>query len=232
MLIIIWYILIALIPGFFWVWFFRRKDKRNPEPLKLIIKVFLWGMLITIPAIGIELALDYFFPYSNSDNILVIIFSSLLIVAPVEELLKYFVVKEKIYNHKAFDEPIDGVIYAVVAALGFASMENILVIFSNGHNAIVLRFATATLMHAIASGIVGYYLGLLKFGREQQKYSAKKKKYFIAQGLIIASLLHGLYNIIAATKTSLTFFFIALMIIIMYFMLSRGIKELKTIKIN
>lgn len=232
MLIILWYILIALIPGFFWVWFYRRKDKKNPEPLKLIIKVFIWGMLITIPAIGIELAIDYFFPYSKSSSLLIITISSLLIVAPIEEVLKFFVVKEKIYNHKAFDEPLDGVIYAVVAALGFASLENILVIFSDGHNAILLRFATATLMHAITSGIVGYYMGLLKFGKEQQKYSPKKKKYFIIQGLVIASLLHGLYNIVAGTSSSLTIFLIASMIIIMYIMLSRGIKELKAIKIN
>lgn len=232
MLIILWYILIALVPGLFWVWFYRRKDKKNPEPLKLIIKVFFWGMLITIPAIGIELAVDYFFPYSRSENLLVIILSSLLIVAPVEEVLKFFVVKEKIYHNPAFDEPVDGVIYAVVAALGFASLENILVIFSDGHNAILLRFATATLMHAITSGIVGYYMGILKFDKSKQGYSPRKKRYFIAQGLIIASLLHGLYNIIAGTKTSLTIVLIASIIIIMYFMLSRGIKELKAIKIK
>lgn len=232
MLIILWYILIALTPGLFWVWFYRRKDKKNPEPLKLIIKVFIWGMLITIPAIGIELAIDYFFPYSKSSSLLIITISSLFIVAPIEEVLKFFVVKEKIYNHKAFDEPLDGVIYAVVAALGFASLENILVIFSDGHNAILLRFATATLMHAITSGIVGYYMGLLKFGKEQQKYSRKKKKYFIIQGLVIASLLHGLYNIVASTNTYLTIFLIASIIIIMYIMLSRGIKELKTIKVK
>jgi len=189
-------------------------------------------MLITIPAIGLELAIDYFFPYSKSTNFIVIILSSLLIVAPIEEVLKFFIVKEKIYHNKAFDEPIDGVVYAVVAALGFASLENILVIFSEGHNAIILRFATATLMHAITSGIVGYYLGLVKFGKNQRKYSKTKKRNFIIQGLVIASLLHGLYNIIASTNTSLTLVLIASVIIIMYFMLSRGIKELKTIKIK
>jgi len=232
MLIILLYVFIALIPGLFWLWFYRRKDKTNPEPRKLILKIFVWGMLITIPAIGIELAIDYFFPYSKSANFTIIILSSLFIVAPVEELLKFFIVKEKIYHHKAFDEPIDGVIYAVVAALGFASLENILVIFSEGHNAIILRFATATLMHAITSGIVGYYLGLLKFGQEQRKYSKAKKRNFIIQGLVIATLLHGLYNIVASTNTSLTIILIASIIIIMYFMLSRGIKELKTIKIQ
>jgi len=65
MLIILLYVFIALIPGLFWLWFYRRKDKTNPEPRKLILKIFVWGMLITIPAIGIELAIDYFFPYSK-----------------------------------------------------------------------------------------------------------------------------------------------------------------------
>ena len=228
--IILWYIFIALVPGLFWVWFYRRKDKRHPEPLKLIIKVFLWGMVITLPAIGLELAVDYFFPYSRSTNFLVIVFSALFVVAPIEEILKYFVVKEKIYESAAFDEPVDGIIYAVVAALGFASLENILVVFSEGQDAIILRFATATLMHAITSGIVGYHLGLLKFGEKQKKYSAKKKKYFIAQGLAIAIILHGVYNIIAGTRTALTISLVAMIIIVMYLMLSRSIKELKKIK--
>jgi RsiW-degrading membrane proteinase PrsW (M82 family) len=231
MLIILLYIFIALLPGLFWVWFYRRKDRKNPEPLKLIVKVFLWGMLITIPAIGLELAVDYFLPYSRSDNFFVIVISSLFIVAPIEEVLKYFVVREKIYNHPAFDEPVDGVIYAVVAALGFASFENILVVFSEGQNAIVLRFATATLMHALTAGLVGYYLSILKFGQKQKKYSKKQKRNFILQGLAIAIMLHGVYNIIAATKTALTIVLIVIIMIVMYVMLSRGIKELKRLKV-
>jgi len=230
-LIIFWYIFIALIPGIFWVWFYRRRDKKHPEPLKLIVKVFLWGMVITLPAIGLELAVDYFFPYSRSTNFFVIAFSALFIVAPIEEILKFFVVKEKVYENSAFDEPLDGIIYAIVAALGFASLENILVVFSEGQEAIILRFATATLMHAITSGIVGYHLGLLKFGAKQKQYSAKKKKYFIAQGLAIAIILHGVYNIIASTRTALTISLVVMIIVIMYIMLSRSIKELKKIKV-
>lgn len=228
--IILWYIFIALIPGLFWLYFYRRKDRKHPEPLKLIIKVFLWGMVITLPAIGLELAVDYFFPYSHSTSFFVIAFSALFIVAPIEEILKFFVVKEKIYENPAFDEPLDGVIYAVVAALGFASLENILVIFSEGPDAIILRFATATLMHAIASGIAGYHLGLLKFGPKQKNFTHRQKRNFMIRGLAIAIILHGVYNIVAGTKTALTISLIAMIIIAMYFMLSRGIKELKKIK--
>lgn len=217
---ILWYILIALLPGIFWAWFYRRKDKRDPEPLKLIIETFLWGMFVTLPAIALEFAADYFFNFSQSKNIFVIILSGFLIIAPIEEYLKYKVVREKIYQHPAFNEPLDGIIYCIVAALGFASLENILVVFTEGQNAVFLRFATATLMHALASGIVGYYLGKVKFGKE-------KDSSLIYQGLIIAIIFHGLYNLIVTFSQSWALVLVSILLVFMYFVLSKKIKELK-----
>ena len=223
---ILWYILIALIPGLFWLWFFGRFDRERPEPWKLVARLFIWGMLATIPAIALELGIDFFIGYSTSIKLSVIIFSALLIVAPIEECLKYFVVKRIVWKHPAFDETIDGIIYCVVAALGFATLENILVIISTGSSkAILLRFATATLMHALASGIVGYYLGLAKFSKE-------KEKPLITQGIVIAIVLHGVYNIIAATNTPLTIFLLTLLLIVMYIMLTSGIREIKKIRVR
>ena len=218
----LWYIFIALIPGIFWLWFYRRQDKK-PEPMKLLFKVFFWGMLATIPAIVLELAVDFIVPFSQSQNFTVIVLSTLFVVAPIEEYLKYIVVREKIFKHKEFDQAVDGIIYAIVAALGFASFENILVIFSEGESAILLRFATATLMHALTSGIIGFYMGLAKF-------SPDRKKSLIRQGIIIAIILHSLYNIIAITDTPLTFVLLAVLLLIMYFMLSKGIKEMQRSK--
>lgn len=222
--IIIWYIIIALIPGFFWLWFYSRKDK-NPEPRKLIIKVFLWGMAITIPAIAFEFAAEFFIPFTQSSNFIIIIVSSLFIVAPIEEYLKYYVIKKVAYNSPAFDEPIDGIIYGVVAGLGFATLENILVIMAEGQNAIILRFATATLMHAITAGLIGYYLSLIKF----TKRTKKEKRNLIIQGLLIAILIHGLYNIIVSLQTVIALATLVVFLIVIFLMLSSKIKELKKI---
>lgn len=220
-LIVIWYIIIALIPGIFWIWFYRRKDQ-NPEPRKLIIKVFLVGMAITLPAIVFEYAAEFFFPFINSENLLTIIISSLFIVAPIEEYLKYYVIKKIAYKNKAFDEPVDGVIYGVVAGLGFASLENLIVISAEGQAIIILRFATATLMHAITTGIVGYYLSMSKFAGENLR-----NKYPIWKGLIIAIALHGLYNSIVSTQTIIALFVLICFLIIMYILLAIRIKKLK-----
>ena len=219
--IVIWYIIIALVPGIFWVWFYRRKDK-NPEPRKLIIKVFVIGMAITLPAIVFEYAAEFFFPFINAENLLTIVFASLFIVAPIEEYLKYYVVKRVALKNKAFDEPIDGVIYGVVAGLGFASLENLIVISAEGQGIILLRFATATLMHAVTTGIVGYYISMNKFSKQSDK-----KKYPVWKGLIIAIVIHGLYNSIVSTQTILTLFVLIAFLITMYVILAIRIKKLK-----
>ena len=223
-MIYLWYIFVALLPGLFWIWFYRRKDRRNPEPLKMIFKIFLWGMAATIPAIALEFAVEFLIPYASSTNYIAIVLSSFLIVAPIEEFFKYLVVKWKAYNHTAFDEPIDGIIYGIVAGLGFATLENFLVTLSEGHSVILLRFATATLMHAITTGIVGYYLSLKKFKPDT--------KSPIAKGLLIAIFLHGLYNSVASLNLTIALILLVILLVIMYLFLSRKIKELKKIKIQ
>ncbi len=217
---IFWYIFIALVPSFFWLWYYRRKDRENPEPLKLIAIVFLWGMLATIPAIAIEIAVDYFFPYSDSTNFFVIVISTLFLIAPVEETLKLLVVKEQIYKNPAFNEPLDGIIYCITASLGFAAFENILVIFNEGSETILIRFVTATLLHALTGGIMGYYLGLAKFHK-------KNETSLIMKGLFVAIIIHAAYNIIAAINTPITLILLIVFLIIIFFVLSRSIKDLK-----
>lgn len=246
--IIFWYIFIALIPGVFWVWFYRREDRKNPEPRKLIIKVFLWGMAITVPAVVFEFAADFFVSFMTSEKFYIAALASFLIIAPIEEYFKYFVIKKGVYENPAFDEPLDGIIYGVVAGLGFASLENILVIFSEGQNAIILRFATATLMHAITTGIVGYYLGIAKFALHQvkkeeldekklllssdQDFGQKnKEKSLVSQGLAIAIFLHGLYNVIVSIQTVLALILVVMLLTIMYLLLSAKIQKIKKVKV-
>ncbi|MBU1118318.1 PrsW family intramembrane metalloprotease [Patescibacteria group bacterium] len=216
------YFLLGLLPGLFWMWFYLRKDREKPEPIKLIAKVFLFGMAATFPAIALEFAIDYFFPFSGQRGLVPIILGSLLVVAPVEELLKYVVVRDVVFKDPHFDEPVDGIMYAVVAALGFASLENLLVVFSEGGTVLLLRFATATLMHALTSGIVGYYIG-------RGMIEPEKKKAYIRQGLFLAILLHALYNISVSLSSNLilTIVLVTVLLGAMFYILSQGIKELK-----
>ncbi|MFA6296833.1 MAG: PrsW family intramembrane metalloprotease [Patescibacteria group bacterium] len=224
-MIYLWYIFVALLPGLFWLWFYRRKDRQNPEPLKQIFKIFVWGMAATIPAIALEFSADFFIPYASSTKYLAMVLSSFLIVAPIEEFFKYLVLKHKAAESKEFNEPIDGIIYGIVVGLGFATLENFLVTLSDGGTVIILRFATATLMHAICSGIVGYYLA-------RQKFHPQGNKSSVMKGLFLAIFLHGLYNSVASYNSSYSIILLAILIIVMYLMLSQDIKAIKRLKIT
>jgi len=217
---ILFYILIALAPGIFWLIFYRGKDREEPEPKKLVLKIFLWGMIMTIPAAALEFIVDYIMPYSDSGSLSQIIWGTFIVIAPVEEYLKYLVIKRKIYGHPEFNERLDGVIYGVIAGLGFASLENIMAALGNGPSVILFRFFTATLMHALTSGIVGYYLGRSRFNPEESKN-------LILRGLVIAILIHGAYNFMITVGISLTIPFLIILILGAFITLNQLIKNLK-----
>lgn len=216
------YIFLGLVPGLFWMWFYLRKDRGNPEPWSLIAKVFLFGVAITVPAIALEFGADYFFNFSGGGGIASVVLGTFFIVAPIEEALKYVVVREFVLKNEAYNEPLDGVIYMIVAALGFATLENMLVVFAGGGSVVFLRAITATLMHVLASGIVGYHLGMGTVHPE-------KKKAYLLQGILVAVVLHGLYNIIVSLSSSMTItlILVGIVLLTMFFILSKGIAELK-----
>ena len=181
--------IIAFLPSLFWLWFFVRYDWKNPEPPKIIIKVFglaaSFGLVvIALRYLGVVSFLSGIFPYDWMSQL----FYIFILVAFVEEGLKFLAIKIGAYHNKAYDEYLDGIIYGITAGLGLAVFENFMAIFLGGSEAIFFRFATSTLMHALVGGIMGYFMAISKFGR-------KKKGYF-AYGLIVAVILHGGYNLV------------------------------------
>jgi len=191
------YIFFGLTPSFIWLLFFLRKDA-HPESNRMILKIFFYGTLITIVAALIEIGI-LAIPLKNnlikSPSLLSFIFYQFIGIAFVEEFVKYLVVREKVLNHPEFDEPIDAMLYMIIVALGFAALENILVLLPLGKpfplletlTTSLFRFLGATFLHALCSGILGYFLALSFF------YS-KRQTVLLATGLIIATFLHGLYN--------------------------------------
>lgn len=213
-------ILLALLPGLFWLWWYLRYDRRKPEPRRFLWKVFLLGMLVTIPALMVEFILDLYIPFSNTGFSSSAIIGAFLIIAPIEELAKFLIVLASVYRHKIFDERLDGVVYMVVAALGFATIENILVVISDGSSILPLRSVTATLLHALASGIIGYFLGLAKF-------SKRNKVWIILAGLIVGIGLHGLYDFIAISNSTLKISLLLLFMAVLFLILDFFVRNLQ-----
>jgi len=198
-------ILFGVLPSVIWLLFYLKRDV-HPEPKGMILKIFFYGMLVTIPAIFIEvLILKLTKNLSFLPAFWLSLLNVFLTVALVEELLKFFVVRQKVFNNPALDEPIDAMIYMIVAGLGFAAGENILILFPSKASFFgeifgisVFRFLGATFLHALASAIVGFFIGLSFFRKTE-------RKKLILTGLFLAVLLHGFYNLLLMSPNLISF---------------------------
>ncbi len=192
-------LLLAALPSLVLLYYFYRRDSRKPEPLRLIFRVFLYGIVIVFPAALIEMLLDA--SIVSDVPIFRNLFRAFIVAAFVEEGLKYLVVKNFVFDRPEFDELTDGIIYTITASLGFAFFENLFYSFG-GTATLIVRGFTAVPLHAAASGIMGYYIGIGKF----------QNALALQRGLLMAVLIHGLYDFFLFQGGLLSFLVIPLLI--------------------
>ncbi len=125
----------AFVPAFLMAAFVYWLDRYEKEPLILLGATFFWGAVIaaggafvinTVFGIGI---------YALTGSGDVADQATAALVAPfVEEGLKGLaVLLVFLFFRKEFDSILDGIIYASIAALGFAATENVLYIYGHGY---------------------------------------------------------------------------------------------------
>ncbi|MFY9457462.1 MAG: PrsW family intramembrane metalloprotease [Candidatus Spechtbacterales bacterium] len=226
------YIPLALIPSLIWLLWYLHKDK-HPEPKTMVISVFIWGMLIAFPAILIENTTIEALRAISLPRLPYIFILYFAGVAATEEILKYLVVYFRVIKRtNQLDEPTDAMIYMIIAALGFAAIENIFLLaplfdknFLDTLGIAFSRFVGATLLHALASAIIGYYLAISLF-RSSKKFSA------LIPGFTLAILLHGFYNILIIYMEDQFYFIfvVALMLISAAVLISMFFTNLSKIK--
>src|SRR3989338_8313265 len=201
------YVLLTFVPPVLWLLFYLRED-RHPEPKTLLLLTFIGGMASALLAMLAEIAVlgGPEMAFSDSSLLRRNVFIFFLVIGLIEEYVKYlpvkFLVLSRCRDHQKcdFDEPIDAMIYMITAALGFAALENTLFLFPFFKENIYLglevsanRFLGANLLHALSSGIVGYFLAL---------------------GIITAALLHTIFNYLILVREALpqgTFYIIFLL---------------------
>ncbi len=191
----IFLLLLSIVPGLFLMGIVIYMDRQEKEPMRMIMLAFILGVLSTIPAIIIELALSII-PIFSIPGIAGAFFSSFIQVAPVEELSKLGVILLFIYNNREFNEENDGIVYVAISALGFAVFENIFYVFQYGYEIGILRAVTAIPIHCFTGIIMGYFVGLSKFAENRD---ARKGK--IIKGFMIAYIIHAFYNTCALSGT-------------------------------
>jgi len=170
----------------------------------MVIKIFLWGMLMGPLAILLELFIKWLLNPTDLASFIdilrrnsrdIYLFVGIVIAAPIiEEFVKYLVVRFAVLKNSEFDEPLDVMLYMIISALGFAAIENLLLVFQNPLLAIdqvvslaALRFVSATFLHALASGLLGYWLA-------RSLAEPAKRFQFLARGFGLAIFFHASYN--------------------------------------
>lgn len=187
--------------------YFYLKDQYNPEPISMILKSFFLGMVCVIPI--------SFFQFVIKLELFQVSFlnQALFFTSIPEETLKWLLFYVLIYSNKEFDEPIDGIVYAVAISLGFATIENILYLFTYGVKFALMRALFPVSSHCIFGIVMGYFYGKAKF-------TIKYKKQFFLLSLLIPIILHTNFDFLIITKVKwiyyLTPFMLIMWIISMY----------------
>ena len=200
-----------------------------PEPKRLVIYTFLFGIFITIPAGYINVFfmdfIDENFIYgSNSYNF----FDNLIPGATVEEILKFLVLFFFCRKLKDFDEPMDGLVYGSAVALGFAMYENFtyvyneeLLLYYSWENIAIIRAFLTVPMHAFCGIFIGFSISYYTF--------VKRNILIIPLGLIVAIAFHAFFNANAGNDVS---GFVVLLQLILVIVLFRVLRKKQIEKLN
>ncbi|MCB0487706.1 MAG: PrsW family intramembrane metalloprotease [Cyclobacteriaceae bacterium] len=176
---------IALAPGLAIMVYIYLHDKHEKEPIGLLVRSFFFGFGSVIITLVISTIIGTFITINESDVSEQAV-HAFIIVALVEEFSKFVFVRGILYRNKNFNEPFDGIVYAVMVSMGFATLENVLYAFEGGVGVAIFRMFTAVPAHATFAVLMGFYLGKAKHEH--------KKGYYALHALGIATLFHGAYD--------------------------------------
>jgi RsiW-degrading membrane proteinase PrsW (M82 family) len=204
-------LLFGLLPGFAWLIFYLGEDP-HPEPKRLIALTFFAGIAFGFFTIIVEQIFNMKMGQLGIDEFSIV---SLFGLAMIEEVMKFSAAYFAVGKSPDLDEPIDRMVYMVVAALGFATLENLgaitniplhgAVVFSAVLETASLRFVGATLLHSLTSAIVGYHWAK---GVVQNKVVKG-----LLVGFICAATLHTIFNYLILNYGSVVYTIVFLVIV-------------------
>ena len=180
-------LLTAIAPVFIIIIYIYVKDKYEKEPKRLLLLSFISGAIVSVLITTLlYTGFDVFLPLKNHYSLQEQFIKAFFVVALTEEFSKYVIVRYVSQPRKAFNEPFDGIIYAVMVSMGFAATENIMYVMQGGYQVALLRAFTAVPAHATFAILMGYFMGKAKF--------SNSKVVLNFTGLFLAILFHGTYD--------------------------------------
>ena len=204
----------GLVPPVLLMVYMYRIDKVEKEPVGLIFKTFIFGMISVIPAIILELGLgfvlDMVYPGYTKGTVYNLIYF-FLVVGFSEEFSKISVWKSPEFNYH-----FDAIIYYATSALGFAALENIMYMTQFGAEIAISRLIP---VHVVCGIFMGYFMGWAKTAELDGWTKLCKRRKMI--GLLIPILIHGTWDFCLTTESDAAIYFVLVMIIVLTLIAAR-----------
>lgn len=211
--------------------YFKDQEK---EPKRLLLKLFIGGVLASILTIILSIGMRNLFPLFLKDyttyNQIELFLYAFVIVGLIEEVSKWILLYLFSYHHKEFDQIYDMIVYAVFTALGFAFIENLLYVYDGGFLVAIVRLFLAVPGHVSMSIFMGYYLSLAKQS-ELKNHSSKKRKY-LTLSILVPSILHGIYDYFILSSHFLLLFAFLIFIITLFYMANKRLVMVSSINMD
>lgn len=183
-------LLLALLPSVFWLALYLWEDRREPEPRELLLRLFLAGMMTACISVLLQepiRALGKIGPIQIG------------LIALIEKGTMLIAALLVAWRTRSFTQVIDGVVYMVAIALGFAFVENFFffaywvphhageAVASTLARVSTIRFLLTTFVHTLTAGICGLTLGVARF-------RTASGWLLVAGGLAVAVALHAAFD--------------------------------------
>lgn len=215
----------AVIPAVWLLLYIYRKDRLEPEPPKLLLRLVLSGILSTLAAIVLELLGGWILSALLPEGMRLYYFvECFLLIGGAEEGAKYLQLKRKTWNSPSFNCQFDGVVYAVFVSLGFALWENIGYVAAYGLGTALLRAVTAVPGHACFGVFMGAWYGQARhwsiLGDEQKSRRCRRL------AVLVPMLLHGAYDYIAMTDADGSSWIFAIFVALLFLLSVRRVRRL------
>ena len=179
-------LLLALVPGLALALIIYLRDRHAPEPYSLLLLSCIYGVLSYFITMGLGF-LFHNFIYINDEDVLSQLVRAFVFVGLLGEGIKFLFLRGIIYYYKDFNQPFDGIVYAVMVGIGFATTENILYVINGDGDTALVRIITAVPAHAVFAVIMGFFLG-------EAKLFKNRAFVYSAAALLFAAFAHGYYD--------------------------------------
>lgn len=179
---------LAVLPGLGWLALFAWWHRADREMIRRLARVFVLGCVMCVPAGEVNAALRQSL---GVDDRVTLALALVLVAGPGEEILKFLIVWSEVFRRWRFRSERDGIVFAAASGLGFAAYENAAAMQDLGMSVLAARGWACSLAHVACSAVFGYYLGLAKARRYRTGAC-------VGEGLVLAGLLHGAYDLAVA----------------------------------